>query len=119
MDSAFVFWLSAVWETASFRKIITDVISNQNRHIRIGSLTVSQQNVLFQRSHSMCECSVTSASAMHPRHRPHHRYIITLSVCVLDNADAVMLTPALQAAVSTNHYIEINAVTPRQRSNYH
>lgn len=50
--------------------------------MRIGRLTVSHQNVLIQKSHSMCECAVTSVSAVHPRHRPHHGYIITLSVCL-------------------------------------
>lgn len=43
----------------------------------------------------MCECVGTSVTTIHPRHRPHHRYIITLSVCVcvLDNSNAELLTP--------------------------
>lgn len=75
--------------------------------MRIGRLTVSHQNVLIQKSHSMCECAVASVSAIHPRHRPHHGYIITLSVCVLDNANARTLTAALlpQAAVSIKNSI--------------
>lgn len=118
MDSAFVFWLSTILGDSELQNIITDVISNQNRHIRIGSLTVSHQNVLIQKSHSMCECAVTSVTN-HPRHRPHHHYIITLSVCVLDNANAIILTAAhlRQAAVTINHYIKINTVPLRQLHN--
>lgn len=78
MESVCLF--AVIWEILSFRNIITDVISNQNRNIRIGSVTVSHQNVLIQKSHSMCESVVTSVTAIHPRHRPHHRYITTLSV---------------------------------------
>lgn len=40
----------------------------------------------------MCECAGTSVTIVHPRHRSHHRYIITRSVCVLDNSNAKMLT---------------------------
>lgn len=54
------------------------------RQSRTGWLTTSQQNVLIQKSHSMCECASTSVTTIHPRHPPHHRYIITRSV--LDNA---------------------------------
>lgn len=32
----------------------------------------------------MCECASTSVTTIHPRHPPHHRYIIAVSV--LDNA---------------------------------
>lgn len=81
----------------------------------ISALADSHQNVLIQKSHSMCECAGTSATAVRPRHRPHHRYIIALAV--LDNSNAAQhlkikkikkltsLPPprSAGAAVSTNH----------------
>lgn len=105
---AFVFWLTSC-EILSFRNVITDVISNQNKHIRIGRLTVSHQNVLIQKSHSyvwvccyICERHPSSSSSSSSLY--HH------SVCVLDNANAILLAAAglCQAAVSINHYIKIN-----------
>lgn len=108
------------WEILSFRNIITDVISNQIRHIRIGSLTVSHQNVLIQKSHSMCECAVTSVTN-HPSSSSSSSSLYHHSVFVLDNANAIILTAAhlRQAAVSINHYIKSNTVPLRQLHNHY
>lgn len=65
------------------------MISDQNRLVGTGSPALLHQNVLIHESHSpTCECAVASVSTIHPRHRPRHGYITTLSVFVLDNANA-------------------------------
>lgn len=119
-DCAFVFWLSTSCKILGFRNVITDVISNQNKQIRIGSLTVSHQNVLIQKSHSyvwvccyICERHPSSSSSSSSLY--HH------SVCVLDNTNAILLATAglCQAAVSINHYIKINTLNPGQLHIHH
>lgn len=72
-------------------------IKQTHENVKTGSLTVSQQNVLIQKSHSMCQHASASVTNSHPHHPLHHRYIITSSV--LDNNSGLKNTERLSYTV--------------------